>query len=324
MEDRMTTETTALAVREDAPEQALTVGELSNRIQTIQGVMARLMKDGTHYGKVPGCGDKPTLLKPGIDLLAATFQIALAPEILEQSCDDDEALYRIQITATSAVTGRFLGSAQGFASTKEKKYRWRRPVHPKEWEAAEPSRRRVTWDRQGDEQKQVRQEPGDVANTILQMAVKRASGAVIRQVTACSDIFAQDLEDLPEGAEPEKAPMPRRASETTKTSVTTTPNPVAYTTTGPVEAATTSAAAPADDSKGVNVTAAKIAAKGKKQNGQDWTLHAFTTSDGIEWITFSTSVYAAALKALNEGYRVVVLGSKDDKGKWMVEEITKA
>jgi predicted phage-related endonuclease len=45
-------------------------------------------------------------------------------------------------------------------------------------------------------QEQVRTEPADLANTILKMANKRAKMAMVLNVTAASDCFAQDLEDM--------------------------------------------------------------------------------------------------------------------------------
>jgi len=43
----------------------------------------------------------------------------------------------------------------------------------------------------------VRTEPADIANTVLKMAEKRAFIDAIRTTTGCSDMFSQDLEDLP-------------------------------------------------------------------------------------------------------------------------------
>jgi hypothetical protein len=45
-------------------------------------------------------------------------------------------------------------------------------------------------------QEQIRTEPADLANTILKMANKRAKMAMVLNVTAASDCFAQDLEDM--------------------------------------------------------------------------------------------------------------------------------
>ena len=43
---------------------------------------------------------------------------------------------------------------------------------------------------------QVRTESADLANTVLKMACKRAKIAMVLNVTAASDMFGQDLEDL--------------------------------------------------------------------------------------------------------------------------------
>ena len=51
-------------------------------VAAIQDIMRKVMKDGEHYGKIPGCGDKPTLLKPGAEKLAMTFR--LCPRIYEE------------------------------------------------------------------------------------------------------------------------------------------------------------------------------------------------------------------------------------------------
>ena len=45
---------------------------------------------------------------------------------------------------------------------------------------------------------QIRTEPADIVNTVLKMASKRAHIAMVINVLAASDIFAQDLEDLTE------------------------------------------------------------------------------------------------------------------------------
>ena len=70
-------------------------------------------------------------------------------------------------------------------------------MHANEWEATPEDRRRQKWTRDGSTIAQVRTSPADQANTVLLMAVKRGLVAMTRIVTACSDIFEQDLEDLP-------------------------------------------------------------------------------------------------------------------------------
>ena len=59
--------TTALApteVRSIATVHELDVDDVIHQVQKIQRVMEAVMKEGEHYGVIPGI-DKPTLLKPG-------------------------------------------------------------------------------------------------------------------------------------------------------------------------------------------------------------------------------------------------------------------
>ena len=57
-----------LAVVTDNPiDRPRTAAEIRGGINLIQEVMRDCMKDKVHYGTVPGCGDKPTLLKAGVD-----------------------------------------------------------------------------------------------------------------------------------------------------------------------------------------------------------------------------------------------------------------
>ena len=54
------------ALREQAPEvlHELTIEDLTRQVATIQRALEAVMKDGEHYGVIPGT-DKPSLLKPG-------------------------------------------------------------------------------------------------------------------------------------------------------------------------------------------------------------------------------------------------------------------
>jgi hypothetical protein len=88
-----------------------------------------------------------------------------------------------------------LGEGIGECSSNEEKYKWRK-AYDEEWNATPENRRRIKFGKYKD--KQVRTEPADVANTILKMAKKRAQVDAVITCTAASDIFTQDIEDLPE------------------------------------------------------------------------------------------------------------------------------
>lgn len=182
-------------------EHPLTAVEIRAHVNLIQEVMRAVMKQDTHYGIIPGC-KKPSLWKPGAEVLFTTFRIAVDP-VIEDLSTEEEARFRVTARATSG-HGSPLGSAVGEASSNEEKYNWREVVCHEEWESTAEDHRRTKWKRgQGGKSygvQQVLTNIADVRNTVLKMASKRASVALALQVTAASDIFTQDIEDVPEEA----------------------------------------------------------------------------------------------------------------------------
>jgi len=201
-------------VRYEQPKTAL---EIRAQVNLIQEVMAAVMKEGTHYGKIPGT-PKPSLWKPGAEVLGTTFHIAPSYRV-EDLSGLDFVRYRVCCIGTHQATGIVMGEGYGECSSMEEKYKWRKASSIKEFEAMSEDRRRIKHgysreDRAEYEIKQVRAESADQANTILKMACKRAQVAMTLNVTAASDIFTQDIEDLPEELLPEDenqdAPRPVR------------------------------------------------------------------------------------------------------------------
>jgi hypothetical protein len=100
------------------------------------------------------------------------------------------------------LTEVLIGVGIGECSSDEEKYKWRKPVCDEEFNETPEDRKRIAWKKYQNntyQQKQVRTNPADVANTILKMAKKRAQIDMTLTATAASDVFDQDLEDLPEG-----------------------------------------------------------------------------------------------------------------------------
>lgn len=173
--------------------------EVIDHVKAVQEVMRNIMKEGVHYGMVPGT-DKPTLLKPGAEALCVAFRVADTYHV-EDLSNSDVIRYRVTCTGSHQLTGVILGTGMGEGSTGEEKYKWRRAVCAHEFEGTPENRRRVKYGRKGRETytiDQVRTDPADLANTVLKMACKRAKMAMVLNVTGASDIFGQDLEDLDE------------------------------------------------------------------------------------------------------------------------------
>lgn len=181
------------------PQRLATPAELRQQVNLIQQVMQAVMKRETHYGVIPGA-QKPSLWKPGAEVLAATFRIAIG-YVVEDLSNGDAVRYRVKAIGSHQTTNVQLGEGVGECSTDEEKYKWRKAICDEEFEDAPETRRRVRYGKGKTgtyKVKQIRTEPADLANTVLKIACKRAQIAAILNITAASDIFTQDVEDLPD------------------------------------------------------------------------------------------------------------------------------
>jgi hypothetical protein len=180
-------------------EKPMSVLDVKTQVNTIQHIMGAVMKRGTHYDTLPGCGNKPTLLKPGAEKIMMTFRLSCDPEV-EDLSNDDEIRFRVK-TKLTARDGSFVGSGIGECSTNEEKYKWRRAVCDEEFEETLENMRRKKWafyQGKTSQTLQIRTNPADLANTVLKMAKKRSLVDAVLTATAASDCFVQDIEDLPE------------------------------------------------------------------------------------------------------------------------------
>ena len=190
--------------------RALTAAQVKAQVQRIQEVMAAVMVKDVHYGVIPGT-QKPTLYKPGSEKILSTFRIAAHPKDIEDLSTYDEIRYRVKVHGVSMENDQILfGVGIGECSSNEEKYKWRRPVCDEEYAETPDDRKREKWvkgyqDKPNYKIKQIRTSPSDVANTILKMAKKRAQIDMTLTATGASDVFDQDLEDLPDGVVQEVA-----------------------------------------------------------------------------------------------------------------------
>ncbi len=205
----------------DPTANALSVQQLLGQVQLIQHVMGATMRDGEHFGKIPGCGDKPTLLKPGAEKLCLTFRLAPAYAVEEKQFERGHREYRVLCTLSSILTGAFVGQGVGVCTSMEAKYRYRqgqgeptdKPVPRAYWDLRQEdpakaqeliggkgySTRKIEgkgWMICRGGEKTEHDNPADHYNTVLKMAKKRALVDAVLTATAASDIFTQDLEDI--------------------------------------------------------------------------------------------------------------------------------
>ena len=230
MNENMNTGGALVQTTPNAPAEArvmrpASIEELKEQVKTIQQCMKGLMKADTHYGKLPGCGDKMVLLKPGAELILTLFHISAEP-IIERVSDGFDVTYRVTVIGRHIPTGNIVGYGVGEASTSEKKYKWKEATCHEEWEDTPETRRQIAYTkyRDGNVQKkeQIRQNPADICNTVLKMSKKRAIVDLCLTATACSDIFVQDLDDPDFPQEPQQ-PQPYSANSRFKPPQRTAP-----------------------------------------------------------------------------------------------------
>lgn len=171
------------------------VAEVRQSINTIHEALNSIMKKDTHFGTIPGC-QKPTLYKAGAEVIIALFKLSTDP-VVDNLSEGGEIRYQVKVNVTTR-EGVFVGSGIGECSSGEEKYMWRKAVSDKEFENTPETMKRVKY-KPTYEINQVRVNPSDLANTILKMAKKRAMIDAVLTATGASDIFTQDIQDLPEG-----------------------------------------------------------------------------------------------------------------------------
>jgi len=189
-----------IVVSSSVVNDTLTADDARKQVNLIQQIMKSVMLKDTHYGVVPGCGNKPTLLKAGAEKLINTFRLAVDP-IVEDLSTPDCFRYRVTTRLTHQNTGVFMGSGIGEASSDEEKFKWRASVCQEEYDETADDRRRKKW--KNDKYKgliqilQVRTNPADLANTVLKIGKKRSLSDATLTTLGASDIFTQDIEDMP-------------------------------------------------------------------------------------------------------------------------------
>ncbi len=215
----------AVSIYQNQEDRPLTVPEIRTQINLIQDMMKSVMKKDEHYGVIPGCGDKPSLLKPGAEKIIFTFRLVPDPEVevtdLNHPTIAGHREYRVKVKLFNQ-HGRYLGAGVGSCNTMESKYRFRggekistgQPVPKEYWNLVKAEGKTDEakaliggdgfgvgkidgrWEICEIGEKQEYDNPADYYNTCEKIAKKRALVDGTLTVTAASDIFTQDIEDM--------------------------------------------------------------------------------------------------------------------------------
>lgn len=196
------------------------LNELKTRANMVTNIKRDIMRENIHWGKVPGCGDKPTLLKNGAELLCMAFKLAPDAKVEIADLGNGHREYTVTTTLTSIVTGTPIATGLGSCSTMESKYRYRgaelvntgKPVPKEYWSSKDVSLlggkgftakkdENGAWKifKKGDK-KIENPDIADVYNTVLKMASKRSLVDATLKATGGSCEFTQDIEDMTEYA----------------------------------------------------------------------------------------------------------------------------
>jgi hypothetical protein len=200
--------------------------DIKRQVNLIQEVMRDVMKDDVHFGKVPGCGDKPVLLKAGAEKLCLTFRLAVS---FDSDYIDMPNGHRTYTTKARLITpsGQIVGEGIGVCSTMETKYRFRgqqvtftdRPVPREYWDlrrdnpkeaqkslggpgfVAKKNENGMWMIAEQTGEKMEHDNPADYYNTCAKISKKRAHVDVTITTLAASDIFEQDIDEAETGDE---------------------------------------------------------------------------------------------------------------------------
>lgn len=203
------------------PEQ-FAIEEVKRLVNIVVGLKNTVFEPGIDFGVIPGTGDKPVLLQPGMEKLLKALH--LRAEYVERSKieDFDKPLiyYRYECRLVDWETGICVGTAIGSANSHEKKWRWRNaericPVCGKPaiikgkaeygggWVCFDKKGGCKTKFKDGDssiEDQIVGQIENpdimDQMNTIDKIAQKRSLGSAIKTVANVSMLYTVDLEDF--------------------------------------------------------------------------------------------------------------------------------
>jgi hypothetical protein len=232
-------------------EQPYSAADVLQQVNLIQSIMSSVMKDGEHFGTIPGCGDKKTLLKSGAEKLGLTFRLGTRYTVQEKELTNGHREYVVSCELFHISSGRTWGQGVGSCTTMESKYRFRSEDTGKEvpsayWDSRDKN---LLGGSRFNAKKKFKDgktrwtivelvehdNPADYYNTVLKMGKKRAHVDAILTATAASDIFTQDVEDIKEnlaafedgddGGIPREHPEPKSRTQRPANPPATTQDP---------------------------------------------------------------------------------------------------
>ena len=187
------------------------VSNTLTKVKALQATLKSLLTENHDFGIIPGCGDKPTLLKPGAEKILMALGVTSSYELIEHTENfDGLGFFAYTVKCTLIKGSQKITEGLGHANSKEKKWavEW---VNEKDVPAEsnkELLKKKKCESHYGTYYKyEVQADANSKANTILKMAKKRAQIDAVLTVASLSEIFTQDFDDLPPVEEPTTKPI---------------------------------------------------------------------------------------------------------------------
>jgi len=200
-----------------------TVSETLSKVKSLQATLKSILVEEHDYGKIPGCGDKPTLLKPGAEKILMALGITSSYELIEHTENfEGKGFFAYTVKCTLFKNGQKITEGLGHANSREKKWAVESVYEKDLPEGTDKSllkKKQIQTKNGGTFYKyEIDADANSKANTILKMAKKRSQIDAVLTVASLSEIFTQDFDDLPAEEEPTSKPTVDKVKEDIKKS----------------------------------------------------------------------------------------------------------
>lgn len=196
------------------------VSETLSKVKSLQATLKSILVENHDYGKIPGCGDKPTLLKPGAEKILMSLGITSSYELIEHTEKfEGKGFFAYTVKCILLKNGQKITEGLGHANSREKKWAYESVYEKDLPEGTDTSllKKREFNGKNGTYYKyEIEADVNSKANTILKMAKKRAQIDAVLTVASLSEIFTQDFDDLPPVEEPTSKPTVDKVKEDIK------------------------------------------------------------------------------------------------------------
>lgn len=171
------------------------VDRVFDNVQALTTMMKNRMKENHHFGKVPGA-QNPSLWEPGASLIMNGFGLFADPVNVDRTEDEDGHIrynVTVYLRPIGPITNVAMAAGVASCSSREIKYAYRWVFEdeiPSGIEKADLRSRTVRGDKV--QYRIPNQDPGDLENTIIKMAVKRAEVDAVMHLPGCSELFPRE------------------------------------------------------------------------------------------------------------------------------------